>query len=691
MFTFFHIFLGKHIPIKDEAKRKAYPRQMIIPNKFIPMLKESALFKSRSSSNDLSDFLKPKSHDDVTGKTRQNLMNAMGMDGGQEEGGMGAGSMGPGGIGQGGMGPGGGMPGMAAMGGGTPGMAAMGGSEGMGSEAGMREEGGLEGLAKMAGGMGGLGGMNDQVSAMNGMGGMPNSEGGGNPSEGLMGGNNAMNPMNNAGPEGMMSDSNQLPAGDPMGTLKSMLDNQGTNAALGTNAEAFGPGGSANANVLAMLNQIVGKEMPGESPIDPSSKSQQMWDQLQKGLSNQRAAVQPYIDSSESKIPPAPAQQDAPSNPAPTNNRASAPSPTSTHSGINNQTAATPVYNLTGLSKASPSSNQKILNQPKGDSVTNAPLHTPDAPVHTPETKVTNSTSKTAEANIKSQAATHENDMTKTSSNPAAIDLDDDQPLSDDMVKFLKGIKFVVSQEPGNDIILGKKFTSDVPPVSTSFKEENGVMKNVVSEKHKDGKGKNEISVNKENNNEAAAVVKVLKGIDLSYARNLLLRRNVKNEDFAEYQRAAKVLERASRKLNDPIAKKSTEIAIASILKVLELRNKKKTTPVPIKDLLTGGDVKSALSEKYFEAARVLGTASKKLADPVAKKSAEIGIASILKVSALGNYSLSKKNLVPLSHDHNDAAEMYFNTSGVNCKKYLIAADEIAHKLTVVPNFERIN
>lgn len=701
MFTFFHIFLGKHIPIKDEEKRKAYPRQMIIPNKFIPMLKESALFKSRSSSNDLSDFLKPKSHDDVTGKTRQNLMNAMAMDGGQEEGGMGAGSMGPGGIGQGGMDPGGGMPGMAAMGGGTPGMAAlgggtpgmaaMGGSEGMGSEAGMREGGGLEGLAKMAGGMGGLGGMNDQMSAMNGMGGMPNSEGGGNPSEGLMGGNNAMNPMNNAGPEGMMSDSNQLPAGDPMGTLKSMLDNQGTNAALGTNAEAFGPGGSANANVLAMLNQIVGKEMPGESPIDPSSKSQQMWDQLQKGLSNQRAAVQPYIDSSESKIPPAPAQQDAPSNPAPTNNRASAASPTSTHSGINNQTAATPVYNLTSLSKASPSSNQKILNQPKGDSVTNAPLHTPDAPVHIPETKVTSSTSKTAEANIKSQAATHENDMTKTSSNPAAIDLDDDQPLSDDMVKFLKGIKFVVSQEPGNDIILGKKFTSDVPPVSTSFKEENGMMKNVVSEKHKDGKGKNEISVNKENNNEAAAVVKVLKGIDLSYARNLLLRRNVNNEDFAEYQRAAKVLERASRKLNDPIAKKSTEIAIASILKVLELRNKKKTTPVPTKDLLTGGDVKSALSEKYFEAARVLGTASKKLADPVAKKSAEIGIASILKVSALGNYSLSKKNLVPLSHDHNDAAEMYFNTSGVNCKKYLIAADEIAHKLAVVPNFERIN
>ncbi len=649
---------------------------MIIPNKFIPMLKESALFKSRSSSNDLSDFLKPKSHD-VTGKTRQNLMNAMGIDAGpsQEDGGMGVGGVGAGGMGQGGMGPVGG----GAMGGGMPGMAAMGGSEGMGSEGGMGGGGGLEELAKMTGGMGGPTGMNDQMNAMNGAGGMPNSEGAGNALEGLMGGKNAMNPMNNAGPEGMMSDSNQLPAGDPMGTLKSMLDNQGTNAALGTNSEAFGPGGSANANVLAMLNQIVGKQMPGESPVDPSSNQQQMWDQLQKGFGNQKESVQPYIDSSEPKSPPVPAQQDAPSNPPSTNNAAPAPSAAPpTNSGLNNQTTTTPVYNLTGLSKTSPGSNQNLpkSNGAKGNTVNTAPVHTTD----TPETNVTSITSKTA-ANIKSQAEIHENGMTKTTSNPAEIELDDDKPLSDDMVKFLKGIKFVVSQEPGNDIILGKKFTSDVPPVSKSFKEENGVMKNVVSEKHKDGKEKKKISVNMDNNSEAAAVVKHLKGIDLSYARNLLLRRNVKNENFSAYQKAAKVLERASRKLNDPIAKKSTEIAIASILKVLGLKNKKKATPGPSSDLLTGGDVKNALSEKYFEAARVLGTATKKLADPVAKKSAEIGIACILKVIALGNYSSSKKSLVPLIHNKNGAAEMYFITSRLNRQKNLIAADEIAHKL----------
>jgi hypothetical protein len=183
----------------------------------------------------------------------------------------GGGGMGMEGMGQGGMSPVGG----GAMGGGMPGMAAMGGGEGMGSEGGQGQGGGLEDLAKMNGGMSGPTGMNDQMNAMNGMGAMSNNGEGGNPMEGLMGGNNAMNPMNKAGPEGMMSDSNQLPAGDPMSTLKSMLDNQGTNAALGTNSEVFGPGGSANANVLEMLNQIVGKEMPGESPVDPSSKQQE--------------------------------------------------------------------------------------------------------------------------------------------------------------------------------------------------------------------------------------------------------------------------------------------------------------------------------------------------------------------------------------------------------------------------------
>ena len=613
------------------------------------MLKESALFKSRTSSNDLSDFLKPKAHDDVTGKTRQNLMNAMGMDGGasQAEGGMGGGGMEMEGMGQGGMDPGNG----GAMGGGMPGLASMRGSEGMGSEGGVGEGGGLEELAKMTGGMGGPQGMN----AMNSMGGMSNNGGGENPMEGLMGGNNAMNPMNNVGPEGMMSDSNQLPAGDPMGTLNSMLDNQGTNAALGTNSQAFGPGGSANANVLAMLNQIVGKEMPGESPVDPSSKQQEMWDQLQNQFSSQRQAVQPYIqDSSESKSPPAPAQQDAPSNPASTKIPSSSPNAASANSGMNKQNSTTPVYNLTGLSKTSSDSKQNLLlktSKPEGNilSNNNAPVHTTEKP----EAKVTSSILQTA------QTSSNEKGITKTTSNPSdKIDLDDDQPLSDDMVKFLKGIKFVVSQEPGNDIILGKKFTSNTSPASKRFEEENGVMKNVVSEKNKESKGKNKIPANIDSNNEASAVVKDLKGINLSYARNLLLRRNVKVENSAEYQKAAKVLERASRKLNDPIARKSTDIAIASILKVLELKSKKKTTSSLTSDLLTGGDVKSALSEKYFEAARVLGTASKKLADPVAKKSAEIGIASILKVIALNNYSRSKKSLVPFSHN-NDVAEMY--------------------------------
>ena len=615
--------------------------------------------------DDLSDFLKPKSHDDVTGKTRQNLMNAMGMDGGpsQEGGGMGGGGgmgMGMEGMGQGGMSPVGG----GAMGGGMPGMAAMGGGEGMGSEGGQGQGGGLEDLAKMNGGMSGPTGMNDQMNAMNGMGAMSNNGEGGNPMEGLMGGNNAMNPMNKAGPEGMMSDSNQLPAGDPMSTLKSMLDNQGTNAALGTNSEAFGPGGSANANVLEMLNQIVGKEMPGESPVDPSSKQQEMWDQLQKGFSAQRQAVQPYIqDPSESKSPPAPTQ-DVPSNSPPTNNPPSSPSAAPTapaDSGLKNHTTTTPVYNLTGLSKSSPDSKQNLLlktSQPEGNTLNNAPVHTTDKPENKATT--TSSALKTTKVNFKSQTASNEKGMTKTTSNPADIDLDDDQPLSDDMVKFLKGIKFVISQEPGNDIILGKKFTSDVNPATKRFEEENGVMKNVVSEKHKEGKEESKNPANMGSNDKAAAIVRDLKGVDLSYAKNLLLRRNMQIENSDEYQKAAKVLERASKKLNDPIARKSTEIAIASILKVLELKSVKKTTANRSRDLLTGGDVKSALSEKYFEAARVLATASKKLADPVAKKSAEIGIASILKVIALNNYSRSKKSSLPLSHYTNGAAKVYF-------------------------------
>ena len=626
---------------------------MIIPNKFIPMLKQSALFKARSSSNDLSDFLKPKSHSDVNGKTRQNLMNAMGMDAGpsQQEGSMGAGGMGPAaGMGEGGMS----LLGGGGMGQGMPGMAAMGESEGMGSE-GQMGEGGLEGLAKMAGGMGNSGGMNP-ISAMNGQGGMSNAPGERNPMEGLMGGNNAMNPMNNAGPEGMMSDSNQLPAGDPMGTLKSMLENQGTNAALGTNSEAFGPGGSANANVLAMLNQIVGKEMPGESPVNPSSKQQQVWDQLQKSFSSQRQAVQPYID--EPKSPPAPAQQDATPDPKPTSNPAATSNPASTK-----QTTETPVYNLTGIPKPS-------TMQPKLDAVTNTPVSTTVAP----ETaKISSSTAKTSNAKVKSQSESHENHISKaTSTTPPEIDLDDNQPLSDDMVKFLKGIKFVVSQEPGNDIILGKKFTSDISSASTSVKEENGVMKNIVSEKRKEGKVRNKILLNKGNDDEAEAVVNDLKGIDLSYARNLLLRRDVKTEDFAEYRKAARVLERASRKLNDPVAKKSTEIAIDSILKVLRLKKKKKNTSGQGNDLLTGGDVKNALSEKYFEAARVLATASKKLADPVAKKSAEIGIACILKVVAMDKCSGSKKNSIPFSYNQVEARKH---------KRNRIAADEIAKNI----------
>ena len=652
--------------MKGEQKRKAYPRQMIIPNKFIPMLKQSALLKARSSSNDLSKFLKPTSHSDVNGKTRQNLMNAMGMDEGpsQEENSIGAGGIGPGGgMEQGGLMGGGGM------GQGMPGMVGMGESEGMVPEDQMGEGGGgLERLAKMGGGMGSPGGMN-QINAMNGLGGMSNGAGERNPMEGLMGGNNAMNPMNNAGAEGMMSDSNQLPAGDPMGTLKSMLENQGTNAALGTNSEAFGPGGSANANVLAMLNQIVGKEMPGESPIDPSSKQQQVWDQLQKSFSSQRQAVQPYIDSNEPKSPPAPTQQDATPNPKLISNFTATPRPS--NSEVQNQTTETPVYNLTGISKASTTSTER-----KVDAVNNTPVST----TITPETtKASISTAKTSNAKVKSQAESHENVISKTTSSSTDFDLDDNQPLSDDMVKFLKGIKFVVSQEPGNDIILGKKFTSDISPVSTSVKEENGVMKNIVSKKDREGKVKNIISAKKGNDDEAEAVVKDLKGVDLSYARNLLLRRDVKTEDFAEYRKAARVLERASRKLKDPVAKKSTEIAIDSILKVLNLKNKKKTTSSKGKELLVGGDVKSALSEKYFEAARVLATASKKLADPVAKKSAEIGIACILKVVALDKCSESKKNSVPASYNQAETQ---------NHKRNRIAVDEIAKKLRTTLNSE---
>lgn len=439
--------LGKYVSMKDVGKRKTYPRQMIIPNKFIPMLKESALFKSRSSSNDLSDFLKPKPHNAVTGQTRQNLMNAMGMDTGP--------SPGEGGIGPGGMEPG-------AMQGGMPGMAAMGGNEGMGAGGGMEEGGGLEGFSKMDGGMGGIAGVNDQMNAMNSMGGVPNLEGGENSLEDQMRENNAMNPMNNGGPGGMMSDSNNLPAGDPMGTLKAMLDNQGTNTALGTNSVAFGPGGSANANILAMLNQIVGKEMPGESPVDPSSRSQQMWDQMEKGLSNQRALLQPYLDSTESKSPPQPAQQDATTNQVPDNNPAPSPPPVSPGNfGITNQTTSTlkpPVYNLTLLHKSVSGPSARV-----SESTTH--VQTSD----TPGTKVTNTTLTKLNSAILSQAETRENGVTKTTSNPAEIDLDDDKPLSDDMVKFLKGIKFVVSQEPGNDIILGKKFTSYVPPVLTDL------------------------------------------------------------------------------------------------------------------------------------------------------------------------------------------------------------------------------
>ena len=140
---------------------------MIIPNKFIPMLKESTLFKSRSSSNDLSDFLKPKSHDHDTenGQTRQNLMNSLGMDssqspamGGVEANGGSEGGNGMGGIG--GMGNAGGMAGMNQMGGaGAMGeinqMTGVGGGGSMGGMAGM------QGNAQM-------GGINDQINAING-------------------------------------------------------------------------------------------------------------------------------------------------------------------------------------------------------------------------------------------------------------------------------------------------------------------------------------------------------------------------------------------------------------------------------------------------------------------------------------------------------------------------------------------
>lgn len=458
-----------------------------------------------------------------------------------------------------------------------------------------------------------------------------------------------MDPMNNGGAEGMNSDANNPPAGDPMGTLKGMLSNQGTNAALGTDSQAFGPGGAASSNVLAMLNQIVGKEMPGESPVDPSSSSEQAWNQLQKSFDSQKPSGVPYIDSAESKSANEHVQQDIPvSNSNQTMNVANKPNPSTPAIPINNNS----MPNLS--TKKPPKSN------PGNASPLNANSATSNPPIaHTSTTKII--------SKPRSQKESHANALTKTTSNMAEMDVEEDRPLSADMIKFLKGVKFVVSQEPGNDIILGKKFSSDVQRDLTDFKEENGVIKNIVSATNKLSRADRKwpMSISKGEIGKGYANVQTAnpKGVVSSFAiTDLLSKPNAKKKDPVEYIKAAKVLERASKKLRDPVAKKSTEIAVASILKVAALGENKNLSSSAAADLLNGGDVNNKLSEKYIEAARVLGTASKKLADPVAKTSTEIGIASILKVIALGDYPTSKKTFVPSLHRSRSPLKTYLNT-----------------------------
>ena len=605
---------------------------MIIPNKFIPMLKESTLFKSRSSSNDLSDFLKPKLHDHDTenGQTRQNLMNSLGMDSSQSPG-MGGGEGNGGSEGGNGMGGLGGIGAMANVGrmAGMNQMDGAGGGGAMGEMNQMTGAGGGGDMGGMAGmqGNGQMGGINDQINAINGMG---NSDAQKSPLEGNQNGN-GMNSMNNGVGQGMNSDPNNPPAGDPMGTLKDMLSSQATNAALGTNSEAFGPGGAANSNVLAMLNQIVGKEMPGDSPVDPSSKQQQNWDELQKNFNSQKPAGIPYIDSDNSKST---SNHDQPNTQNPSNRTTN--------------TAAQPVVNAPVPTPNNPSAGNASTIQ---SSTSNPPAAIPlnQNPTTTNPTSAHSSTENPTKSNptaptnlnpkvLHSEKEGHAKALTKTTPNfPQVQEEDEDQPLSADMVNFLKGVKFVVSQEPGNDIILGKKFSSSVPPdLTDSLREENGVMKNVVSESTRI---KNTGSQSSTTNEKWPSIV----FDDIGSTRGTSSK---KDKDFAEHIKAAKVLERASKKLKDPVAKKSTEVAIASILKVVALSGTKRI-PSSNVDLLNGGDVRSKLSEKYIEAARVLGTASKKLVDPVAKKCTEIGIASILKVIALGEYPTSKKAFVP--------------------------------------------
>ena len=634
---------------------------MIIPNKFIPMLKESALFKSRTSSNDLSDFLKPKSHehDSVTGQTRQSLMSSLGMDSGQSQG-IGAGDI----NGMGGMEETGGMDGTARTGGisNTGAIGEMGGRLGAGG-AGEAGEMNAFGTMEETAGPGQMDRMNDQMNMMNRIGGIGNLDGTRPLLEGSMG-SDGVNPLPNGAGYGVNSEGENPPAGDPIGALKDMLSAQGTNAALGTNSEAFGPGGAANSNVLAMLNQIVGKEMPSESPVDPGSKTEQLWDQLQKNFNAQKPSGVPYIDSESSKSSTNQIQQDsAVSNANYTTTKAEKSEANGSVTQVKNPLNGTLPAGKPLISNPPVTSSTSIKFTSSNPSAAHS---IPQNPSATGPTTTTNSKSKP-----NSQNEAHTNAMTKTTSSLPEIEAEEDQPLSPDMIKFLKGVKFVISQEPGNDIILGKKFSSDAPLGSAEFKEENGVMKNVVSASKMERAiaGFKSSRQSKGCSARNFCVGRKKYGINLAGAKktspsnmNFLNQGEMKNKDSFVFMKAAKILRSACKKLRDPVAKKSTEIAIASILKVLALGNNKKSSSSNA-DLLNRGDIKNKLSEKYMEAARVLGTASKKLADKVAKKSTEIGIASILKVIALSEYPTMKKTFIPRLYrsiyDHNLHAGSY--------------------------------
>lgn len=623
---------------------------MIIPNKFIPLLKESSLLKSRSK-NDVSEFLKPKLFNEETGKTRQSLMNAMGMNDGSPT--MGLDSMSMGQIA--------GMPNMenkllsladndrfGKVPDGMPGAIndQMPSINGIGGIGGMN--GGMEGMnGGMIGMSGGIEGMNGGMQGMNG-GGMQGMNGGmegtnfGNLLNGLNE-NNAINSMSNVGSNGMLSAVNQLPSGG--------------------DTQSFGPGGFANTDVLAMMNQIVGKEMPSDSPINPASKSEQLWNVLQKSFNKHKEVAQSKTNS-QARTNLHSDQQFPISTFLPTNNPSSSSPITANpniESVLQNQRSVSPIYNLTRLSKASLST--KATNEIK--SVDKFP--------------------STAEKNIPMNLSNKNIQVASTTVKPTESFVDKDQPLSDDMVKFLKGIKFVVSQESGSDVILGKTLSNHRSSILRSVKEENAAMKNFVSS-------------SKMNHHLIKDSPENLKTINAFYKqvahRARLLKRIIENEDKKEYLEAANVLEKTARLLKDSVAKKSAEIAIASIRRVLKLRNYNRKHPASEKNDLSqtsGIHMTHALSQKFLEAARVLATARNELTDPVAKKVAEIGIACIFKVIILNQRFSSKKYSVSLNIIKDDVADLYLRSiSGQFNRKNMIAAREVAQKLKIVSNVQHL-